>query len=371
MLASRGRREERSRKGRLRPSWRSSSDSRAVAALGRLVGPRAAAACASRDRESADRTGEGTSRRRTRARGGSAPSRRDQYRCDRRQRLPWLGLEAQSGTGGDHWRPAGVDGGDDLGVVDPLQVGGRDAEVGMPQLALDDVERDAFVGEFDRGAWRSWWGAKRRRTPAFEATRRSWARAESLAQGRPRVRPSTTHSSGPTGSAMRSSSQGRRCSQRHGSMPTSRRRPPLPWRTSTDPVPGSRSRSVRASASLMRSPARQSNTTSARIRAPWTSVAGLAHDSDDLLDRGRVRRIAQPPVARRPAGEVAGQGDQRAAATGGVQQRRCGHGLSSPWTTTSPRTTRSGRSARNREGWPLAQGHRRFSSTKGGLRGSR
>src|SRR5215211_1695630 len=61
-------------------------------------------------------------------------------------------------------------------------------------------------------AWRSWWGANRRRTPAFEATRRSWARAASLAQGRPRVGPSITHSSGPTGIPIRNSSQGLSCS---------------------------------------------------------------------------------------------------------------------------------------------------------------
>jgi hypothetical protein len=58
-------------------------------------------------------------------------------------------------------------------------------------------------------------------------------------------------------------------------------------------------------------------------------VAGLAHDGDDLLDRGRIGRVAQSLVARRASGEVAGQGDRRAAATGGVQQQRCGHGLSS------------------------------------------
>ena len=33
--------------------------------------------------------------------------------------------------------------------VDPLQINRGDAEVGVPQLALDDVERDALVGEFD------------------------------------------------------------------------------------------------------------------------------------------------------------------------------------------------------------------------------
>jgi hypothetical protein len=59
----------------------------------------------------------------------------------------WLGCE--SGAGGDHRRLPGVDGGDDLGDVDALQIDGCDAEAGMSQLALDDVERDPLVREFD------------------------------------------------------------------------------------------------------------------------------------------------------------------------------------------------------------------------------
>jgi hypothetical protein len=42
-----------------------------------------------------------------------------------------------------------VDGGDDLLNVDALQVDARGAEVGMPELALDDVERNALAGELD------------------------------------------------------------------------------------------------------------------------------------------------------------------------------------------------------------------------------
>jgi hypothetical protein len=38
-----------------------------------------------------------------------------------------------------------VDGGDHLGVVDSLQIHGRDAEVGVAELALDDVERYALT----------------------------------------------------------------------------------------------------------------------------------------------------------------------------------------------------------------------------------
>src|SRR4051812_46250099 len=40
-------------------------------------------------------------------------------------------------------------GGDDLLGVDALQVDAGRAEVGVPELALDDVERHAFAGELD------------------------------------------------------------------------------------------------------------------------------------------------------------------------------------------------------------------------------
>jgi hypothetical protein len=38
-----------------------------------------------------------------------------------------------------------VDGADDLAAVDALQVDAGDAEVGVPELTLDDDERNAFV----------------------------------------------------------------------------------------------------------------------------------------------------------------------------------------------------------------------------------
>jgi hypothetical protein len=43
-----------------------------------------------------------------------------------------------------------MDGVDDLGAVDSLEVNARDAEVGVPELPLDDDEWDAFVGHLDR-----------------------------------------------------------------------------------------------------------------------------------------------------------------------------------------------------------------------------
>jgi hypothetical protein len=39
---------------------------------------------------------------------------------------------------------------DDLGVIDPPQISRGDREVGMPELALDDQQRDPFTGHLDR-----------------------------------------------------------------------------------------------------------------------------------------------------------------------------------------------------------------------------
>jgi hypothetical protein len=43
-----------------------------------------------------------------------------------------------------------VDGVDDFGVIDPAQVSRRDPEVGMPELALDDQQRNPFTRHLDR-----------------------------------------------------------------------------------------------------------------------------------------------------------------------------------------------------------------------------
>lgn len=43
-----------------------------------------------------------------------------------------------------------MDGGDDLVVVDPAQVAGRDRGVGMPELSLDHEQRDPLACHFHR-----------------------------------------------------------------------------------------------------------------------------------------------------------------------------------------------------------------------------
>lgn len=58
-------------------------------------------------------------------------------------------LASQRRAGRDHRRAACADRLDDLAAIDPLQVDRGDPEVGMSQLALDDVERDALPGHLD------------------------------------------------------------------------------------------------------------------------------------------------------------------------------------------------------------------------------
>jgi hypothetical protein len=121
----------------------------------------------------------------------------------------------------------GRDGVDDLGVVDALEVDAGDAEVAVAELALDDLTISATPSRASSTAcaWRSWCGAKRRRTPAATAVSRGSVRAAALDHWRSRVGPLRMQNKGPMGSSVRSSSHGSSSSQRHASMPTSRRRP--------------------------------------------------------------------------------------------------------------------------------------------------
>ena len=137
----------------------------------------------------------------------------------------------------------------------------------MPELALDDVDRDALAGELDGMSVAELVGRK----PASDAG--VGGELAQLAPGggdqrRPRVAPSMTQNSGPGGSKTRSASHASSCSKPNGSMPASRRLSPLPWRMSSEPRPWSMSVSLSASASEMRSPPRHSTPISARIRKP-------------------------------------------------------------------------------------------------------
>jgi hypothetical protein len=101
--------------------------------------------------------------------------------------------------------------------------------------------------------------------------------------------------------------------------PISRRRPPVPGRTTSDSRRRSRSRSPIVSASCARSPPRQSTTINARSLKPCPIVAGLPHHRRDVLHGRRVRGIEPPLVARRATGVATRQRRRRAPPTGGIE----------------------------------------------------
>ena len=167
-------------------------------------------------------------------------------------------------------------------------------------------------------ACRSWCGANRRRTPARTASERNVARAGAGDHGRPCVGLSMTHSSAPTGSATRARSHGSSCSRAHGSIPTWRRLPPLPRRARTLPRERSRSLSARVSASLMRRPARQRMTMSARVLRPCVV-------SPACRMTATISSMAGGSAAyRRPCSAAVDRGGSRAWSpeSGDGQQRR-------------------------------------------------
>ena len=69
----------------------------------------------------------------------------------RRSRAPlWSLLAPQASGRGDHGWSAVVDRVDDLTGVDSLQVDRRNPEVCVPELPLDNRQRDPFVRHLDR-----------------------------------------------------------------------------------------------------------------------------------------------------------------------------------------------------------------------------
>lgn len=108
---------------------------------------------------------------------------------------------------------------DDLGAVDPPQIDRRDAEIGVPELALDDNQRHALVRHLHRVRVTELMRSEPRRTPALAAARASCLRAEDDSQRRPAVTPRITQDSAPTGRRRRTTSHGSNCDHAQRSIP--------------------------------------------------------------------------------------------------------------------------------------------------------
>ena len=100
----------------------------------------------------------------------------------------------------------------------------------MPELALDDDQRDAFVSHLDCVSIAELVWREPARTPAAAAVRRNSARAAALDQWL--LRRTVDDAQQRTDRQLEPRLQ---LLEAHASMPTSRRRPPLPRRTRSEP----------------------------------------------------------------------------------------------------------------------------------------
>jgi hypothetical protein len=170
-------------------------------------------------------------------------------------------------TDRDHRSATGVDRFDYFGVVDALQIDRGDAEVAVSELALDDDQWHALAGHLDRVCVTQ---LVRSEASANAGSRRGAPELSACPACRPRAAAgaSVDDAEQRTGSMTRAVSHGSSSCHPQSSIPTSRRRPALPRRTSSEPRWRSRSASCSASASSIRRPARHKTATSPRSRRP-------------------------------------------------------------------------------------------------------
>ena len=150
-----------------------------------------------------------------------------------------------------------------------MQVDAGRGEVPVPQLALDQRQRNPFTQQLDSMGMAELVG---REAPADARLNRDLVQLSLAAladQACPAVGPAITQNNTPTGIVARSDSHGPSAVHPHASIPTWRRRSFLPCLTRIDPRRSSRSVSVSDSASLIRSPARQSTTINPLRRLPY------------------------------------------------------------------------------------------------------
>ena len=156
--------------------------------------------------------------------------------------------------------------------------------------------------------------------PASTARWRSSARPAVADHARPRVGPSITQNSSPGGSDVRSAVQPVKTDHAQGVHPDLATPVTLPMPDQQTPSPlvqvrlGQRERLMDP----------QTGSPQHNDHPPHpptvTTVCGVAHEGDDLIDRGRIRRVPVALVRWDPAGAMGGHRRRRARATGGVQQ---------------------------------------------------
>ena len=164
----------------------------------------------------------------------------------------------------------------------------------MPELPLNDRQRDPLVGHLDRVHEPELVGRKAASHPGIRGQAAQLSACGGRRPATALVGPARMQNSGPIGSWTRCSVQRATCSHPQSSIPTIRRVPPFPGadqhraRLRVQIGFGERERLADPQPCP---PEDRDQTAGAVGVATWS---GLAHDEDDLLDGGRVGWVALP-----------------------------------------------------------------------------
>jgi hypothetical protein len=234
-----------------------------------------------------------------------------------------------------------MDGLDDLGAVDALQIDRRDAKVAVPEPALDNDQGYALVGHLNRVSMSKLvWGKPSAHAGSSGGTPE--LRARSSAGPRPSARAAVDDAEQRTGREYDPRGQPRLelvpTPVVHADFATS---PALAVADEQRAAPAIEVRLVQGE-SFIDAKTRSPQDDDQPAKPPTVqAVARGPHDRDDLLDGRRVGRVAPPLVGRSMTGMKAGHRCRRPATARGINNDRLGHDLHDPDTTGGPTRVRS------------------------------
>src|SRR3954468_8534377 len=224
-------------------------------------------------------------------------------------------------AGRDHRGPAGVDGLDDLLGIDALQVDRGHAEVAVPELALNDVQRYALAQEFQRVRVTQ---LVRREATAHPGPGRATAQRGACRRGVPcpAARAAVDHAEQRADRHLLARLEPwlelLEAPVVHADLTAAATFAAPHERGAAAPVQAGVGQLERLLEAQPGAPQRDDQPAGARA---VYAVATIAHDRDDLLGSRRIGRVAAALTAWWTSGEVARHSGRRAAATERIPRR--------------------------------------------------